>query len=303
MVAITTALPLFPDTHAVADRTAPTSALPRQVELNQWFTPSWAAEAIVEQKFGWLRRGHRVIEPSCGDGAFLCALPEAVEVLGVEIDGALASAARRVSGRSVIHGDFLTLPRSELGTADALVGNPPFSSALVAAFLDRSVELLRDGGEAGFILPAYILQTSSKVEQLGLEFSLEQELLPRNLFPRLKLPLCFVKFVKDRRRRLHGFLLYREAAEISRLKKCWRHALATTRSRGGVWYPVVRSCLASLGGEADLPAIYAAMESKRPTSNPAWKEKVRQALQHTGRFARTGSGRYRILDHTEAATA
>jgi adenine-specific DNA-methyltransferase len=290
------ALPLFPEAEAPQSAAA---ALPRQVELHQWFTPAWAAEGIVEQKFGWLRAGHRVIEPSCGDGAFLCALPQEVDVLGVEIDGAVARAARQASGRRVIHGDFLTLPAAELGMADAFVGNPPFSSQLVAAFLDRSVQLLKEGGEAGFILPAYILQTSSKVEQLAAEFSLEQELLPRNLFPRLKLPLCFVKFVKDRRRRLHGFLLYREAAEISRLQKCWRHALATTRSRTGVWYPVVRSCLAALGGEADLSAIYTAMESKRPTANPAWKEKVRQALQHTGRFTRTATGRYRIIEQLE----
>lgn len=287
-------LPLFPEAPAV-ESGAPT-ALPNQVELHQWFTPAWAAEAIVEQKFSWLRAGHRVIEPSCGDGAFLCALPAEVDVVGVEIDGALAQVAREVSGRHVLHGDFLTLPQGQLGQADALVGNPPFSSELVAAFLDRSVQLLKDGGEAGFILPAYILQTSSKVEQLSAAFSLEQELLPRNLFPRLKLPLCFVKFVKDRRRRLHGFLLYREAAEISRLKSAWRHALATTRSRTGVWFPVVRNCLASLGGEAHLTAIYAAMEGRQPSANPAWKEKVRQVLQNERRFARTGTGRYRLLD-------
>ncbi|MEJ8837787.1 class I SAM-dependent methyltransferase [Ramlibacter sp. AN1133] len=287
-------LDLFPEVDH--QQAAPSPQLPRQNELHQWFTPAWAAEAIVEQKFSWLRAGHRVIEPSCGDGAFLCALPQEVEVLGVEIDAALATMAREAAGRRVIAGDFLTLPASELGTADAIVGNPPFSSELVAAFLDRSVQLLKEGGEAGFILPAYILQTSSKVEALSQHYSLEQELLPRNLFPRLKLPLCFVKFVKDRRRRLHGFLLYHEAAEISRIDKAWRHVLATTRSRTGVWYPLVRGCLAALGGEADLAAIYRAIEGRRPTGNPAWKEKVRQVLQNARRFSRTGSGRYRLAE-------
>lgn len=286
---------LFEDLPTVSQPGAALNAQ-RQVLLHQWFTPAWAAEAIVESKFGWLRAGHRVIEPSCGDGAFLCAFPAQVDVLGVEIDGALAALARQASGRPVLTGDFLTLAQEQLGQADAIVGNPPFSSDLVAGFLDRSAQLLKEGGEAGFILPAYILQTSSKVEQLSVQFSLEQELLPRNLFPRLKLPLCFVKFVKDRRRRLHGFLLYREAAEISRLQSCWRHALATTRGRHGVWYPVVRSCLAALGGEADLNTIYAAIEGRRPSTNPAWREKVRQVLQHPRRFERTAAARYRVLD-------
>lgn len=255
----------------------------------------------MEQKFPWLRPGHRGIEPSCGDGAFLCAVPSGVHVTGVEVDAALAAVAREASGRDVIHGDFLALSEAVLGQADFILGNPPFESGLVAAFLERSASLLKEGGEAGFILPAYILQTSSKVEQLASRFSLEQELLPRNLFPRLKLPLCFVKFVKDRRRRLHGFLLYREAAEMSGLQKCWRQALSTTRSRSGVWYPVVHSVLASLGGEADLPSIYAAMAGKRPTANPAWKEKVRQQLQHPQRFTRTGAGRYRLAGDPAAA--
>lgn len=291
-------LPLFPDAEST-DSAAP--SLPRQAELHQWFTPAWAAEEIVQQKFSWLRAGHRGIEPSCGDGAFLCAIPSDVHVLGVEIDPALAATARANSGRDVLQGDFLTLPDAALGQADFIVGNPPFESRLVAAFLERSAHLLREGGEAGFILPAYILQTSSKVEQLAARFSVEQELLPRNLFPRLKLPLCFVKFVKDRRRRLHGFLLYREAAEMSGLQKCWRQALSSTRSHCGVWYPVVRSVLASLGGEADLPSIYAAIAGKRPTANPAWKEKVRQQLQHTRRFTRTGTGRYRLAEEATAA--
>lgn len=195
-------LPLFPEV-PVAAQTGGAALLPRQAELHQWFTPAWAAEAIVEQKFGWLRPGHRGIEPSCGDGAFLCALPVGVDVLGVEIDSALAAAARAASGREVLQGDFLDLPMAALGQADFIVGNPPFESRLVAAFLERSAHLLREGGEAGFILPAYILQTSSKVEQLAARFSVEQELLPRNLFPRLKLPLCFVKFVKRGRPRAH----------------------------------------------------------------------------------------------------
>ena len=43
--------------------------------LGQFFTPDWAAEALVEQHFGDLGLFDRVVEPSCGGGAFLRALP------------------------------------------------------------------------------------------------------------------------------------------------------------------------------------------------------------------------------------
>lgn len=86
-----------------------------QRELHQWFTPSWEAEAIVEQEFARLRSGHRVLEPSCGDGACLCALPEHVDALGVEIDPHQAEKARRNSGREVIVGNFLEVAPEAIG--------------------------------------------------------------------------------------------------------------------------------------------------------------------------------------------
>ena len=274
-----------------------------QRDLHQWFTPFWAAEAIIEQEFGWLRAGHRAVEPSCGDGAFLCAMPRDVEAIGVEIDPVQAARARRNSGREVLLGNFLELPLELFGSVQAVIGNPPFESKAVAAFLDRSAQLLTEGGEAGFILPAYILQTSSKVAQLGSQFSIRSSLLPRNLFPRLKLPLVFVKFTKERHRRLFGFLLYREAQEIASIQKCWKTQLAAGRDTRGAWYPVVRDVLTALGGEADLATIYASIEGKRPTPNPAWREKVRQVLQHPARFQRVGAARYRTCAGAPALQA
>lgn len=267
-------------------------------ELSQWFTPSWAAEAIVAQEFSWLPPGARVLEPSCGDGAFLCALPQSLEVVGVEIDPAMAAKAHASSGRRVIVGDFLQVPLADLGKVQAIIGNPPFHSDLVAGFLDRSAQLLEDGGQAGFILPAYIFQTSSKVEQLGAHFSIKQEMLPRNIFPRLKLPLVFATFTKERHRRLFGFMLYREAQEIRAIDARWKDAICGGRDARGTWYPVVREILKALGGEAELDRVYDAIQSKRPSDNQHWKAKVRQVLQNTQRFARVAPGRYAL---TEAA--
>lgn len=219
-----------------------------QKQLHQWFTPAWAAEAIVDEAFGWLGAEHRVVEPSCGDGAFLCALPKATEVIGVEIDPLQAARAARSSARQVIVGDFMTVPAEDLGRVHAILGNPPFQADIVAGFLRKSHEILEEGGQVGFVLPAFVFQSSAKVERMSEQFTVQQSMIPRNLFPRLSLPLVFATFTKERHRRLIGFMLYREAQEIRAIDKCWRDRVAKGREPGGVWLPVVREILASLGG-------------------------------------------------------
>lgn len=285
---------LFDDPEDVLNAGNP-SPPARNAALHQWFTPAWAAEAILDQEFGWLRTGHRVIEPTCGDGAFLCSIPSDVEAIGVDIDPVQANLARQNSGREVLVGDFLQLDLASIGRADAIIGNPPFEAAIIAKMLERSDQILCEGGQVGFILPAYILQTSSKVESLSKSFSIHQQLLPRNLFPRLKLPLVFARFVKEQHRRLFGFLLYREAQELRQLHKPFQQAVSKGRDRRGAWFQAVRTALASLGGEADLQRIYDVMSKSRPTENPFWKEKVRQVLQRDSDFSRTGPGRYAVM--------
>lgn len=270
--------------------------LTKQQALHQWFTPAWAAEGILEREFSWLTRGHRVVEPACGDGAFLCAIPCDVEALGVEIDPLMAARARASSGRPVIVGDFLQVPAAELGKVQAIIGNPPFQADLIAGFLDKSAQILEEGGRAGFILPAYILQTSSKVEKMSQKFSISQQMLPRNLFPNARLPLVFATFTKDRARSLHGFLLYREAQEIKAIDRRWRAMLEQARETAGAWYLVVLEVLAGLGGEADLESIYGAIQPRRPTDNAHWKPQVRKVLQNTSRFRRTAPARYAVAN-------
>lgn len=267
----------------------------RNPALGQWFTPAWAAEGIIDEEFSWLRPGHVVVEPSCGDGAFLCALPSTVKAVGVEIDPAQAVLARQYSGREVIIGDFTKVPLDHVGRVQAVIGNPPFQSDLVAAFLGKAHEILEEGGVAGFILPAYILQTSSKVESFASQFSIRQQLLPRNLFPGLKLPLVFAHFTKEEHRQLFGFLLYEQAQEIRRMAADTRQALEETRVAGSVWRHVLTETLRALGGTAPLQSIYERMQGKRPTENAKWKEKVRQTLaRYPDSFTRTGQGLYSL---------
>lgn len=259
-------------------------------ELHQWFTPRWVCEAIVERFYPRLDLADVVVEPSCGDGRFLLALPDEVDAVGVEIDPVMAQRARDLTGRTIITGDFLA---AEIpGPVTHVIGNPPFDSRVIHGFLGRAHALLEEGGTCGLLLPAYVLQTSSKVLELNRRWSISAELMPRNIFPRLKLPLVFAMFRKDRGRALVGFFLYREAADVAALPRDVREALAQP-GRGSAWRRAVRAAFGRLGSEcASLDRLYGAVE--RPTQNRYWREKVRQTLQLYPEFRRAGVGTWAI---------
>jgi predicted RNA methylase len=61
-------------------------------ELCQYFTPLWVAEQLLEQHFPRLTEHDNVMEPCCGSGTFLQAIPAHVPAFGVEIDRAVAEA-------------------------------------------------------------------------------------------------------------------------------------------------------------------------------------------------------------------
>lgn len=268
-----------------------------QQALGQYFTPRWVAEAIVEHHFSDLRPGAVVVEPSCGDGAFLQALPSHVNAFGVEIDPHFADIARKTTGRQVLLGDILTatLP-SEI---DAIIGNPPFQADTIAAILDRAHPLLVDGGKAGFILPAYVFQTSSKVMAMAKKWSISQQLMPRNIFQGLSLPLVFALFTKEEQRKLFGFFLYRETAEITSLSQAAKDILNNSKSKGSVWRQAVHEAFELIDSDtAHLDALYKALESRRPTDNPHFREKVRQTLQRCSDFEPVCRGQWRRVRRT-----
>jgi adenine-specific DNA-methyltransferase len=260
--------------------------------LHQWFTPPWVCEAIVERHYSRLDLADVVLEPSCGDGRFLQALPAEIGAIGVEIDPALAERARQATGRHIITGDFLEVPIP--GPISHVLGNPPFEAGTIHRFLDRAHGLLPEGGTCGMLLPAYVLQTSSKVMAMSRRWSVSQELVPRNVFPRLSLPLVFAMFRKDRARALVGFFLYREAADVAKLPKDVRTALDTP-AKGSVWRRAVRAAFERIGATvATLERLYAAVE--RPSENQYWREKVRQVLQTYPEFRRAGAGTWTIAE-------
>lgn len=264
------------------------------MSLCQYMTPTWVAEALVERHFSKLGTGDQVIEPSCGDGAFLRVIPRDVPAIGVEIDARLAEIARLETGREIITGDFLTVPLSP-HRPTVLIGNPPFVASVVDGFLSRAFELLPEGGRAGFILPVYLFQTAGRVSRYADRWSISQELLPRNAFHmRMQTPLLFAIFSKDAKRRLIGFALYREAADVQALPDPYRDLF---KSSGSVWKAVCKTALSARGGTASLRDLYAELEDHRPTRTQFWREKIRQTLRHySDAFVPLGAARYSLVN-------
>lgn len=56
----------------------------------------------------------------------------------------------------------------------------------------------------------------------------------------------------------------------------------------------------SWAAEQIMEQVYQTIQPKRPSDNPHWKAKVRQVLQHPGRFARTGPARYSLPERMVA---
>jgi len=254
--------------------------------LGQWMTPSWAAQAICEETMSGLGPDDVVIEPSCGIGRFLHALPPNVHAIGVEIDPRLADVARRDTGRTVVTGDFRTVDLP-VERATRIVGNPPFQLDVFEGMLDRSHSLLEAEGQAVWILPCYALQSSSRVTRWNARWAISQTMLPRTLFPGIRLPLALVTFGKTYERRLHGFMLYHESREIEQMPDVYASALREGRSG---WRAVVEAAILRLGGEATVSQICAEIAPRRPTQTRHWQEQVRKQLRNG--FRRTARATY-----------
>jgi adenine-specific DNA-methyltransferase len=177
------------------------SALQRKAR-GAFFTPVELCAYVCD----WAVRapGDRVLEPSCGQAAFLVAAAQRLDVLkapvdpeqlvGVEVHAETAATAREVvaaAGRPtrVRVGDFFAVPGER--RFDAVVGNPPYVryqgftgasrtagrmaalhggvglTALAsswAAFTVHAAEFLRPGGRLGLVLPAELLTVNYAAE-------------------------------------------------------------------------------------------------------------------------------------------
>ena len=141
----------------------------RRVEtLGQVFTPA----RVVEEMLALRRNRGAVLEPSCGDGAFLARL--GAGATGIEIDATLPKR------RNIIQGDFFALP--ETRQFPTIIGNPPYvryqdilpqtkallpmdlfdkRTNLYLFFMEKCIRHLPDGGELIFITPRDFLKATS----------------------------------------------------------------------------------------------------------------------------------------------
>jgi adenine-specific DNA-methyltransferase len=135
------------------------------VRKGQVFTPP----AVVAQMLSLRKNRGRVLEPSCGDGAFLKALPEAI---ALEVDTTIAPPAAHIM-------DFFAYPETE--KFDTVIGNPPYVRSrdvlpetarlltsqlldghanLYLHFIEKCVRHLNPGGELIFITPRDFLKST-----------------------------------------------------------------------------------------------------------------------------------------------
>ncbi|MBK9447258.1 MAG: class I SAM-dependent methyltransferase [Betaproteobacteria bacterium] len=136
--------------------------------LGQVFTP----EAIVRRMLALRRNAGRVLEPSCGDGAFSRHLPGCT---AIEIDA-------RHCPPGALNQDFFAYPARE--KFSTILGNPPYvryqdipattrdllpskhfdaRSNLYLFFIEKCLRHLEPGGELIFITPRDFLKATSAV--------------------------------------------------------------------------------------------------------------------------------------------
>ena len=144
----------------------PATARHNVATLGQVFTPESVVTAMLA-----LRENHgRVLEPSCGDGAFSRRIAGCV---AIEIDRSHAPV-------DSLHLDFFAYPESE--KFDTIIGNPPYvkhqdiaaptrrllrsrlfdsRANLYLFFIEKAVRHLSERGELIFITPRDFLKTTS----------------------------------------------------------------------------------------------------------------------------------------------
>ncbi len=97
----------------------------------------YTEESIAHRLVGWAIRnpGETILDPSCGDGAFLVAASERLACLGsnsfrlhgVDVsEDALRQSRQRVRNARLILSDFFQIAPRSLPAFDCIVGNPPY---------------------------------------------------------------------------------------------------------------------------------------------------------------------------------
>lgn len=127
-----------------------------RVERCAFFTPDALALACAKALRLAGIEPHTILEPGCGGGAFLRAASETwprAALLGVDILPAC-------KGPGTVRRQDLFDPQLR-GQFDLSLGNPPYDDA--EAFVRRSIDLVREGGHAAFLLRISFLSSQGRV--------------------------------------------------------------------------------------------------------------------------------------------
>lgn len=118
-------------------------------DLQYYPTPHKVVERVLAGIY--IKKGEKVLEPSCGCGRFMDALRDmGADVFGIEYDAGRAEQCRG-KGHSVMRANFLdTVPT---GDYDHVVMNPPFYGKHYAKHVEHALKFLKEGGVLTAILP------------------------------------------------------------------------------------------------------------------------------------------------------
>jgi len=267
-----------------------------QKKWSQFFTPVWAAELLFAAHFSNLTDKDTVWEPSCGKGSWLNAIPEQIPAIGSDIDPLMVQASQKNTSRKIYNGDFRDIMFEEMNRITAICGNPPFILKIFEEFMQRCENILPLGNKAGFIIPAYFVQTSQTTKRLGTRWDISQEILPRDLFQGeglLSKPIIFASFIRNNSPQLFGFRLFHELVDVKNLREEVREIL--NKGNGSVWRQALIKVMRDSGGKATLDQIYKNMQGKRPTENPFWKEQVRKLIRQSP-FQKVDDSTYQLIN-------
>ncbi|GAB4190797.1 MAG: class I SAM-dependent DNA methyltransferase [Roseiflexaceae bacterium] len=166
----------------------------------QFFTPTHVVACCFALLAGELSPTARLVDPACGDGAFLRgALERGIppeRLYGCDVDPALVAGLRAAGLERVALADGLAPGSLPEAAFDLVVGNPPFGIATAATggrahasevrFLLRALDLVRPGGVIALVLPSGVLANERlravRAELLARATLLAVIALPRQTF-------------------------------------------------------------------------------------------------------------------------
>ncbi|CAB4154548.1 COG2263 Predicted RNA methylase [uncultured Caudovirales phage] len=123
--------------------------------LSQYFTPPSLAKRIVD--WAELPRGHRVLEPSAGDGGLVRFFPRNVRVTAFEMDPQMVERLRLINHPTIeIHQANFLQVKAKRDAFDVAIMNPPYEDqadgkhiAHALRFAERVIALVRANFEFG----------------------------------------------------------------------------------------------------------------------------------------------------------